>query len=113
MNESSSILQAAMQPLFMCPICLRKLQKVLKFDLSKRYQAMAEECAKLGHITATPTGSPESARSGSNHDTTSSISHHTCVPSSTVQLELENPSSHFKKALNWLEKTISSLDQQL
>ena len=107
MNESSSILQAAMQPLFLCPICLRKLQKVLKFDLSKRYQAMAEECAKLEHITATPTGTPEPARSGSNHDTTSSISHHTCVPSSTV-----HPSSHFKKALNWLEKTISSLDQQ-
>ena len=110
MNESSSILQAAMQPLFLCPICLRKLQKVLKFDLSKRYQAMAEECAKLEHITATPTGTPEPSRSGSNHDTTSS---HTCVPSSTVQPVLENPSAHFKKALNWLEKSISSLDQQL
>lgn len=51
MNESSSILQAALQPLFLCPICLRKLQKVLQFDVLGRYQAMAEQCLELFEAT--------------------------------------------------------------
>ncbi len=47
MNESSSIQQAAMQPLFLCPICLRKLQKALKFSIVDRYQRLLEVCKEL------------------------------------------------------------------
>ena len=38
MNESKSILQAENQPLFLCPVCLRKLQKALGFDVVERYK---------------------------------------------------------------------------
>ena len=40
MNESKSILQAESQPLFLCPICLRKLQKAMNFDIVERYKAI-------------------------------------------------------------------------
>ncbi len=47
MNESSSIQQAAVQPLFLCPICLRKLKKALKFSMVDRYQRLLEVCKEL------------------------------------------------------------------
>ena len=37
MNESTSLPEATSQPLYLCPVCLRKLQKVCKFDLKERY----------------------------------------------------------------------------
>ena len=37
MNESTSLPEAMSQPLYLCPVCLRKLQKVCKFDLKERY----------------------------------------------------------------------------
>ena len=37
MNESSSVQEALSQPLFLCPVCLRKLQKVCKFSVHERY----------------------------------------------------------------------------
>jgi len=40
MNESKSILQAESQPLFLCPVCLRKLQKALDFDIVERYEVL-------------------------------------------------------------------------
>lgn len=42
MNESSSVTEAITQPLFLCPICIRKLQKVCKFDILKRYKSMLD-----------------------------------------------------------------------
>ena len=47
MNESSTINEAVTQPLFLCPVCLRKLHKVLKFDVCRRYVLLREECSKL------------------------------------------------------------------
>ncbi len=47
MNESSSIQQAAAQPLFLCPVCLRKLRKALKFSVLERYQRMLRLCREL------------------------------------------------------------------
>ena len=41
MNESKSILQAENQPLFLCPVCLRKLQKAVGFDIVERYRALS------------------------------------------------------------------------
>ena len=40
MNESKSVQQAERQPLFMCPVCLRKLQKAVGFDIVERYEAL-------------------------------------------------------------------------
>ena len=37
MNESKSVLQAENQPLVLCPVCLRKLQKAVGFDVVERY----------------------------------------------------------------------------
>ena len=47
MNESTTIDEAVTQPLFLCPVCLRKLHKVLQFDIRKRYILLREECYKL------------------------------------------------------------------
>lgn len=43
LNESSSIAEAEQQPLFLCPVCLRKLHKVLKFDVAKRYHLLHQK----------------------------------------------------------------------
>ncbi|KAK7491440.1 hypothetical protein BaRGS_00017269 [Batillaria attramentaria] len=40
MNESSSVPEAVAQPLFLCPVCLRKLHRVCGFDVLERYQEM-------------------------------------------------------------------------
>lgn len=42
MNGSDSIEESDSQPLFLCPICLRKLQKVIKFDFEKMYISLLE-----------------------------------------------------------------------
>ena len=47
MNESKSILEAERQPLFLCPVCLRKLHKAIDFDIVKRYRAL---CCFLGSL---------------------------------------------------------------
>ncbi|XP_071830492.1 archaemetzincin-2-like [Apostichopus japonicus] len=47
MNASSSVTEAISQPLFLCPVCLRKLQKFLGFDIFKRYQRLLELCELL------------------------------------------------------------------
>lgn len=47
MNESGNIDEAIGQPLFLCPVCLRKLHKVLKFDVQQRYSLLKSECCKL------------------------------------------------------------------
>lgn len=41
MNESKSVLQAESQPLFLCPVCLRKLQKAVGFYIVNRYKALS------------------------------------------------------------------------
>ena len=43
LNESSSIAEAEQQPLFLCPVCLRKLHKVLKFDVAERYRLLYQK----------------------------------------------------------------------
>ena len=50
MNESTTIEEAVTQPLFLCPICLRKLHEVLKFDIRERYTQLREECTRILHL---------------------------------------------------------------
>ncbi|XP_072172134.1 archaemetzincin-1-like [Diadema setosum] len=47
MNESKSAEEALTQPLFLCPICLRKVQKFLNFDLRSRYRALLDMCRRV------------------------------------------------------------------
>ncbi|CAG5117839.1 unnamed protein product [Candidula unifasciata] len=42
MNESSSVSDAMSHPLFLCPVCLRKLQHVCGFDVLERYQQLKQ-----------------------------------------------------------------------
>ena len=42
MNESSNVSQAQNQPLFLCPVCLRKLHKFLKFEIVPRYERLKD-----------------------------------------------------------------------
>ena len=50
MNESSSIEQASKQPLFLCPVCLRKLKKILRFDIFERYSQLKEATSRLTEV---------------------------------------------------------------
>ncbi|XP_060082305.1 archaemetzincin-2-like [Ylistrum balloti] len=40
MNGSGSVKDAMDQPLFLCPVCVRKLQHICKFDILERYENM-------------------------------------------------------------------------
>ena len=37
MNQSRSVAEAMSQPLYLCPVCMRKLQKVLRFPSVVQY----------------------------------------------------------------------------
>ena len=56
MNESTSIEQASEQPLFLCPVCLRKLKKMLRFNIFKRYDYLREAVSKMTDATQTSMG---------------------------------------------------------
>ena len=47
MNSSSFVSEVDEQPLFLCPICLRKLQKFLKFRLMDRYRKLREALTNM------------------------------------------------------------------
>lgn len=47
LNESSSISEAATQPLFVCPICLRKLRKSLQFQALERYRILLDATREM------------------------------------------------------------------
>ena len=83
MNESNSIAQAAQQPLFLCPICLRKLHKVIKFNLKERYLHLAHQCNTLRELLqsydTSPDGYPECSAVSTNDTHTSE---HACTSTS-------------------------------
>ena len=84
MNESNSITQAAQQPLFLCPICLRKLHKVIKFDLKERYLHLAHQCNTLRELLqsydTSPDDYPDECSTVSTNDT--HTSEHACTSTS-------------------------------
>ena len=82
MNETANITEVIEQPLFLCPICLRKVHKVLKFDVQQRYQSLLELCHRLS--LATPTNCDE--------------------------LSIKDPSSCFQAAMEWLQRSICSFN---
>jgi archaemetzincin len=48
MNGSNSLDECDRQPLFFCPVCLKKLQCNIGFDVLARYQAMRDFFAANG-----------------------------------------------------------------
>ena len=42
MSNSMSVADAESKPIFLCPICLRKLQKVCRFDVLNRYKELEQ-----------------------------------------------------------------------
>ena len=83
MNETADITEVIEQPLFLCPICLRKVHKVLKFNVLQRYQLLLELCHRLS--LATPTSNDE-------------------------LLSIKDPSSCFQAAMEWLQRSIDSFN---
>lgn len=47
-NGSNSLEESDEQPLHLCPVCLRKLQSSVGFDVVKRYQALRDVYRKIG-----------------------------------------------------------------
>lgn len=121
MNESASIEQASAQPLFLCPVCLRKLKKILRFDIFKRYGLLKDAVTRLleaskpdspdtepdtpipdkpevSHTEHSRTGASEEGRTGKE-----------LISSSLVQESTSNSSTHdqllfLQQALQWLER---------
>ena len=83
MNETANITEVIEQPLFLCPVCLRKIHKFLKFDVLQRYQSLLELCRRLR--LATPTSCDE-------------------------LLSIKDPSSCFQAAMEWLQRCICSFN---
>ncbi|XP_074660282.1 archaemetzincin-2-like [Tubulanus polymorphus] len=47
MNESNSIKQAVAQPFLLCPVCLRKILKIFRFDVAGRYRKLQDIVADI------------------------------------------------------------------
>jgi archaemetzincin len=48
MNGSNNLQEADAQPLYLCPVCLRKLQHVTGFDILKRYHTLEKFYSQCG-----------------------------------------------------------------
>jgi archaemetzincin len=48
MNGSNHLAEADARPLHLCPVCLRKLQYSVGFDVARRYQRLREVCRAAG-----------------------------------------------------------------
>ena len=53
MNESTSLQEALSQPLFLCLVCLSKVQRVCKFELLGRYRKLHAICSGICDIYPT------------------------------------------------------------
>ena len=53
MNESGSMAEAFSQPLFLCPVCLRKLQYACDFDILQRYKKFYTFMEDLNSVYST------------------------------------------------------------
>lgn len=48
MNGSNGPHESNSKPIYECPICLRKLQSNLQFDILERYKLVEEYCVQNG-----------------------------------------------------------------
>ena len=139
MNESSTITEAITQPLFLCPICLRKMLKVVGFDPLERYRHLLQVLKQLHRTVLEANGCKEdycpanerensesSAKLNRKDDVRTDISedsdarnHAERSPDLQTSKEVVNDgmdcdgqhSERFEDAIGWLEKVVSSLGQ--
>ena len=132
MNESSSITEAVTQPLFLCPICLRKMHRFIGFDPLERYRGLLEIIKQLRGTVLKACSSTRGDCSTSERTTTkderehdtrsndlddrdqreSSSSHsiQTCKEVVTIESDIYSQhSERFEDAIGWLENVLSSL----
>ena len=102
MNESENAHEAQKQPFFLCPICLRKLQKFLRFSIENRYRGlksyMEEFCQFLGGKSSYPGGQNLSSRStgAGNKDL------YGLQDSGSGNISVK----HFESCISWLEAVL-------
>lgn len=48
MNGSNHLAETDRQPIHLCPVCLRKLQSSVQFDIAKRYERLGEFAKRAG-----------------------------------------------------------------
>ena len=124
MNESSSIEEAARQPLFLCPVCLRKLRRALRFNILERLRALVLQCQELRQVVKDSTkaelvghGYGEEEEQGTECQKTSIASRDASdvdQTSGTGSMIVDSTSEHlgyFGQAIEWLEDSIASLLQ--
>ena len=129
LNESSSIAEAERQPLFLCPVCLRKLHKVLKFDVAERYRLLHQKLNdaytilrlhEAPQVTEAVIGKPSEQLTLKNpHEEEASDSAITSSPGRTPS-EVDQPitteapkllqQEKFTGAIEWLKKCIHFID---
>jgi len=95
MNESKSILQAENQPLFLCPVCLRKLQKAVGFDIVERYRALSSFLNSITHSDL------------SNEEDVQKQCHH-----SGQQGPLERSECKFKLSIHWITSILLFIENK-
>jgi archaemetzincin len=50
MNGSNHLQESDSRPLSLCPVCLRKLQSSIRFDLAARYHSLEQFYSKVGFV---------------------------------------------------------------
>jgi archaemetzincin len=87
MNESASIAEAATQPLFLCPVCLRKMHKVVGFNPLERYRQMLQVIKQLH--SAVMEASPKIKKEDSNGEGADNESVDGEMVGTTMQVSVE------------------------
>ena len=121
MNESSSIEEAARQPLFLCPVCLRKLQRALRFSVLERLRAMVLQCQDLHQVVKDSSEAVRVEHRCTEEEERLTGRQQTPVASkavdpteSTVSVNVDGAAEHleyFRQAIEWLKDSIASLLQ--
>ena len=130
MNESTSVEVAATQPLFLCPVCLRKLKKWVDIDILGRYLRLKEVLCEMKEVlTSAVTGCDEEASvrepaschlSQESGDVTCKTGGDIHIPSATSPSITERKSNFYSlsqgfqleqlcQAIQWLDRTIESV----
>ena len=106
MNESSNVSQAQNQPLFLCPVCLRKLHKFLKFTIVPRYQRLKDFLERQLSVSCNNKTDKSCCTDHTKHMNglfvVERLDHKTNIDTFTFQ--------KFRISLNWLDKVLIFMD---
>lgn len=134
MNDSKTIQEAATQPLFLCPICLKKVHKIIRFNLSQRYKNLLETTKEIYHAVSETakegkTVENEESKTSVEQTQVGTLSDHikengsacaAVMVSADVKSDQSGPCFHsndshhlhrFEAAIGWLEKAVHGLTE--